>query len=286
MTVNENAPAEARGAGNELGRLDEDYTPADDGIDDGSTPPVEVYEDLVHVEGNGRPASHLEPVPADDPDEILVAGQQQPLVPDDQYRARFLEHARRQPYGIPKIAIKLEVVEGEHTGTILTAWRNVQAVGGRSRVQSVGENSKLAVELRRVAKQRSIEMRPSRLTVSVLRDTDLQIQTATTGSERPYSVVSNILGLWPTARTPSASPHSGCDTEPVGRGDGDADADSDARGDLQRQRTTDNVQRETNNGQRPSHLPEDRDEWLADYGRAGCPRCAGEGCRWCKGAPG
>ena len=200
-----------------------------------------------------------------DPDVIEIVGDQQPHIPDGRYRARYLHHALKAPMGVPKLCIRFEIIEGEHTGTVLSAWRNTRNTGERSRV-GAGANSKIATELRRVAQQRGIDMRPSRLTIRVLRDVDLAIRTATTGRHSLYSVVSDIEGLHSNC-TPLF--HSPRHDSPVGDGGrGNSDGRGNANTDLQL--PTDNVQRTTDNGQRETANQEratddGQREWLREF---------------------
>lgn len=241
MRANDGAPAggAARGAEDDNrmgGGVEGEYsTEAAEAAPD-ELPPVEAYdgEESETGAGNALPdPGNVEPFPTDyDPDAIEVVGDQQAHVPDDVYRARFARHEQRHTArGIPRLALRFEIVEGAHVGTVLTAWRNTRDTGQRSRV-GAGANSKIATELRRVAQQRDKRMANTRLTVAVLRDVDLAIQTRTTGKTGwPYSVVDTVLGLWDaTAHPPSSSPHCVGVSASAGEGDADGDGDGDATG--------------------------------------------------------
>ena len=205
----------------------------------------------------------------DDDLDLPIVGGGQPLVPPGRYRARMVtaRHATIL-HGIPKIEIRLEIIEGDHAGVVLSAWRNLSPDKNTGEV-GLGMNCKLAKEIRHVAIQRG-RRKPAqtRLSTAALRGVDLAVQTATTGTAFPYSKVDEILGLWRERRevAPRPAEHPAFTPSTAIGGDGDGNGDADLK--PKPQPVTGNRQRSTCNNQQETGEGTDTAQWVKEYDSA------------------
>lgn len=237
---------------------------------------------------------------AEDDEAYDVIGDQQAYVPPGIYRARRVDYETGWPGGYPKLSIRLEIVEGERAGTVITCRRNMRV--SSDGVFGFPRNGKLTIELRRIARQRGKRMPSTRLTLSVLRDVDLAVYAKTAkDSDPPYSIVDRIEGLWDVASThpPAASPRHGWPVETRGEGEGEGEAGAEAEAEVE----GDADVKGRTQGQDPRCKTQDprseeqhrRDEEQGgrhegqDPRAKGCPAvecgaCGGAGCSSCAGS--
>ncbi len=165
-----------------------------------STTQISQEPSLKVPRGRGRPKPHAVSL-----DDILVEGDQYPLVPDGEYVARFLLHETAVVFRTPKVFLHFELVDfGRYFKTQLwQAYRVRRLIGtpGKGGRFALGRRSELFLDLARLYDK---SIRPDRISLSSLKDVLLRVRTRTVTTDykqRPlpehlhYSVIDSIMGV-------------------------------------------------------------------------------------------